>query len=266
VTAPGRSIPVLRSAARDSGTRRTASTAVAMPIGTLTKKIHSQLSRSVRMPPSSRPNAPPPAAIALHTPSALVRSSPSAKVVVMIESAAGETSAPPRPCNARAATSQVSEVARPFNSEANEKIATPQRKSLRRPKRSPARPPSSRKPPNTSVYPLITHCRLAGEKPGSAWMDGSATLTTVASSTTMNWARQRSTTRATGSTRRTRAARRSRLDAQRRRWTLRPPGMGSGGRGSGDDPPGAREASSKRSSRSTSRVRQRPHTFVRREL
>ena len=45
------------------------------------------------MPPSSRPKAPPPAAIAPQTPSALVRSGPSAKVVVMIASAAGETSA-----------------------------------------------------------------------------------------------------------------------------------------------------------------------------
>ncbi len=142
------------------------------------------------MPPSSRPNAPPPAAIALQTPSALVRSSPSANVVVMIDSAAGETSAPPRPCSARAATSHVSEVARPLSSEANEKIATPQRNSLRRPNRSPARPPSSRKPPNTSVYALITHCRFAALKPRSAWIDGSATFTTVASSTTMNCARQ----------------------------------------------------------------------------
>jgi hypothetical protein len=37
-----------------------------------------------------RPIAAPPAAIADQTPSALVRSGPSAKVVVMIESAAGE--------------------------------------------------------------------------------------------------------------------------------------------------------------------------------
>ena len=58
------------------------------------------------MPPSSRPKAPPPAAIALQTPSAFVRSSPSANVVVMIDSAAGETSAPPRPWSARAPTSQ----------------------------------------------------------------------------------------------------------------------------------------------------------------
>ena len=122
-----------------------------MPIGTFTKKIHSQLSRSVSTPPSSSPNAPPPAAIALHTPSAFVRSAPSANVVVMIDSAAGETSAPPRPWSPRVATSQVSLVASPLSSDANEKIATPQRNSLRRPNRSPARPPSSRKPPKISV-------------------------------------------------------------------------------------------------------------------
>ena len=69
-----------------------------MPIGTFTKKIDSQLSDWARMPPSSRPTAPPPAAIALQTPNALVRSGPSGKVVVMMLSAAGETSAPPRPC------------------------------------------------------------------------------------------------------------------------------------------------------------------------
>ena len=97
-TSPARS-------ALDSVISRADSTAAAAPTGTLTKKIHSQLSASMRMPPSSRPKAPPPAAIALQTPSALVRSGPSGKVVVMIESAAGETSAPPRPCSARKAIS-----------------------------------------------------------------------------------------------------------------------------------------------------------------
>ena len=66
-----------------------------MPTGTLTKKIRSHERLSTRMPPSSRPNAAPPAAIAPHTPSAVVRSGPSGNVVVMIDSAAGETSAPP---------------------------------------------------------------------------------------------------------------------------------------------------------------------------
>jgi hypothetical protein len=118
-----------------------------MPIGTFTKKIHSQLSMSVSTPPSSSPNAPPPAAIALQTPIAFVRSS-SANVVVMIDSAAGETSAPPSPCSPRAATSHVSLVASPLRSDANEKTATPQRKRFLLPSRSGA---SGRKPPKISV-------------------------------------------------------------------------------------------------------------------
>ena len=105
----------------------------------------------MRMPPSRSPNAPPPAAIALHTPSAFVRSAPSAKVVVMIDSAAGETSAPPSPCSAREATSNSDDVARPLSSDATVNTITPATNTLRRPIRSPARPPSSRKPPKTSV-------------------------------------------------------------------------------------------------------------------
>src|SRR4029077_20743420 len=50
--------------------------------------------------------------------------------------------------------------------------------------------PSSRKPPNSSVYELITHCSELSVKFRSVWIVGSATFTTVASSTTMNWARQ----------------------------------------------------------------------------
>ena len=69
----------------------------AIPTGTLTKKIHGQERVSTRSPPSTRPTAPPPTAIAAQTPSAFVRSAPSLKVVVTIESAAGETSAAPSP-------------------------------------------------------------------------------------------------------------------------------------------------------------------------
>jgi hypothetical protein len=73
--------------------------------GTLTQSTHSQPSPSVRMPPSRTPAAPPEPATAPHTPSALLRSAPSLKVVVTIESAAGEMIAAPRPCAARAAIS-----------------------------------------------------------------------------------------------------------------------------------------------------------------
>ena len=78
---------------------------VTSPTGTLTKNTHRHEAMSVRTPPISRPTAAPLAAIALHTPSARVRSWLSVNVVVMIASAAGETSAPPRPCSARPAIS-----------------------------------------------------------------------------------------------------------------------------------------------------------------
>ena len=118
VTAPATSDvvgPLLRARVRDE---RRDSSAAAMPIGRLMKKIQRHESDSVRMPPSTRPTAPPPAAIALQTPSAFVRSGPSANVVVTIESAAGETSAAPSPCRARPAISTPDDVARPLSSEA----------------------------------------------------------------------------------------------------------------------------------------------------
>ena len=129
-----------RTAAR-AGTRAT-------PTGTLTKKIHSQPRYFVSTPPASTPTAAPEPPIAPQIPSALLRSAPSSKVVMMIESAAGEMIAAPRPCTARAAISTPSDQARPQRSDAIVKTTTPTRKTRRRPKRSAARPPSSRKPPN----------------------------------------------------------------------------------------------------------------------
>ena len=78
----------------------------------------------------------------------------------------------------------------PLSSDAVVKMTRPMRKSRLRPSKSPARPPSRRKPPNTSVYALTIHWRLASLKPRSFWIDGRATFTIVASSTTMNCARQ----------------------------------------------------------------------------
>src|SRR5438477_269973 len=50
-------------------------------------------------------------------------------------------------------------------------------KTRRRPIRSAARPPSSRKPPNAIAYAVITHWRFACEKFRSRPIDGSATFT-----------------------------------------------------------------------------------------
>ena len=71
--------------ARRSGRSAARAATAAMPIGRLMKKTQRHESVSVSRPPSSRPTAPPPAAIALQTPSAFVRSAPSANVVVTID-------------------------------------------------------------------------------------------------------------------------------------------------------------------------------------
>ena len=68
-----------------------------MPTGTLMKKIHGHENACVSAPPSTRPTALPPIAIAAQTPSAFARSEPSLNVVEMIASAAGEMNAAPRP-------------------------------------------------------------------------------------------------------------------------------------------------------------------------
>ena len=135
----------------DSGIKRIESTKATAPIGTLMKKIHGQENACVSTPPSTRPTADPPDAIAAQTPSALPRSLPSENVVLMIASAAGEMNAAPRPWSARVPISQVELVARPFRSDATVKTTTPARNSRLRPSRSPARPPSRRKPPKTSA-------------------------------------------------------------------------------------------------------------------
>src|SRR5258705_2893180 len=106
----------------------------------------------------------------------------------MIESAAGETSAPPSPCKPRATSSIPSDCETPQMSDAPENSAMPAMNSRRRPSASASRPPSSRKPPKISVYAFSTHDRLCSENPRLVWIVGSATFTTVASSTTMNCA------------------------------------------------------------------------------
>jgi hypothetical protein len=149
--APAKSNEWCCTSALDSGTNRTVSASATAPTGTLTMKIHGHETRSVSTPPSNRPTAPPPAAMALQTPSARVRSSFFVNVVMMMDSAAGERSAPPRPWSPRPITSIVGEEANPFSSEASEKSATPMPKSRLRPTRSDALPPSNRKPPKTRV-------------------------------------------------------------------------------------------------------------------
>ena len=152
-----------------------------MPIGMFTRNTAGQPNTSVSTPPRMAPAAAPDPATAPQMPSARLRSGPGAKIVITSESAAGATSAAPRPWPAREATSQTAFCASPPSSEATTNSAMPIMNSRRRPSRSASRPPRSRKPPNASVYALNTHDRSAGAKPRSPPTEGSATFTIAAS-------------------------------------------------------------------------------------
>ena len=106
-TAPRASKPWVRMS-RLSPSSTGASASAVIPTGMLRKKIHSQLRRSVKTPPSSTPAAAPNPPTAPQTPSAMLRSLPSEKVVIRIESAAGAMIAAPRPWMARAPISDGS--------------------------------------------------------------------------------------------------------------------------------------------------------------
>ena len=111
---------------------------------------------------------------------------------MMIERTAGETIAAPRPWKPRATIRNDSEVARPHASEEAVKTTRPDMNTRRRPSRSAARPPRSRKPPKVIAYMVITHCRLSLVKFRARPIEGSATLTIETSRIVMKKAAQTS--------------------------------------------------------------------------
>ena len=82
---------------------------------------------------------------------AVFRSRPSTNVTVRMESAAGDKSAAPSPCTARAVTNQPLDVASPQKREAVVKTTTPVTKTRRLPSLSATRPPSIKKPPKNNA-------------------------------------------------------------------------------------------------------------------
>ena len=76
---------------------------------------------------------------------------PSRNVVVSSASVDGAAIAAPTPCTARAPSSQAADGASPPASDAAVNSAIPITSMRRRPRRSPARAPSSKRPPNVSV-------------------------------------------------------------------------------------------------------------------
>ena len=140
VAMPGKSTSRVAVSSRDSCVANSVTTTATIATGMLMKKIARQLTSSVSQPPSSGPSASAIADTPAHMPIALPRSA-GGNVLVMIESVPGIISAAPQPWIAREATSQPSVGAKPIVAEAAAKTTTPIRKTLRRPKMSPRRPP-----------------------------------------------------------------------------------------------------------------------------
>ena len=89
--------------------------------------------------------------MAPYTPNALPRSFGSVNVVVSRDSAAGASSAPNAPWQARAVTSMPKLVAAPPTADTTAKPIRPVRKITLRPIRSASRPPNSSRLPNASA-------------------------------------------------------------------------------------------------------------------
>ena len=116
-----------------------------------TYSVHRQDRYSVSAPPSSRPTAPPAAAIAPKTPNALPRSFCSVNVVVSSDSAEGTSSAANAPWQARAVTSMVKLTDAPPIADTPAKPTSPVRNVTFRPSRSASRPPSRSRLPKARV-------------------------------------------------------------------------------------------------------------------
>src|SRR5206468_1603685 len=83
----------------------------------------------------------------------LLRSPPSGKLVVISASAVGAITAPPAPCIALAVSSHHWLVANPPSRDAAENSSSPKTNTRRRPRMSPARPPSRSRPPKVTASP-----------------------------------------------------------------------------------------------------------------
>ncbi len=164
----------------------------ATPTGTLIRNTQRHPAYSVSNPPSTHPDAPPPAAAAVQIPTARRRAAPGSVTALSRASAAGVSRAAASPCSTRAAISTQPAGARPQASDAAVNPARPIVKARRAPTRSAARPPATRNPPKASTYAVTTHCRSSAPKPSSRPRAGRALVTTVTSSTMTNWATQTS--------------------------------------------------------------------------
>jgi hypothetical protein len=122
----------------------------------------------VRAPPRMSPTAAPDAAIVPNTPNARLRSDGMVNVAVRRLSAAGASNAAKTPWSARATTRTPKLGAKPPTADATANPVRPRTNTRLRPRRSPRRPPTSRRLPKDRAYAVMIHWRAPSEKPRSA--------------------------------------------------------------------------------------------------
>jgi hypothetical protein len=115
-------------------------------IGTETRNVQRQL-RLVMRPPTTSPREKPLAPNVVKMDSALLRSRPSAKLVVMMEKPVGAVKAAARPFTNRVAMRMAGSSTSPPRRDAAAKTDRAMRKIRRRPRRSASRPPRSSRLP-----------------------------------------------------------------------------------------------------------------------
>jgi hypothetical protein len=117
----------------------------------LMKKIHRHPAADTSSPPAIRPSVPATAETPPQTAKARLRAGPAGKTELSMASVIGTTNAAPSPSAALVMIMTVSFGASAEASEAAVNRAVPASSTRRRPSRSPARPASSRKPPNGTI-------------------------------------------------------------------------------------------------------------------
>ena len=135
---------------RESTTLASVTITAAMPIGTLTKKIHSQPMPVVMTPPITGPIATAAPVTAPNTPNATPRSRPW-KAWAISASEVANIIAPPVPCTARARLSTRGVPDRPQTAEEIVNTTRPATNTRRRPIRSATAPEVSRKAASVSA-------------------------------------------------------------------------------------------------------------------
>lgn len=126
------------------------STRISTPSGTFSSRPHRHELRPDSVPASSRPPAVLTAPAAVHTAIARLRGAPSSNMLSTRASPLGAASAAPMPWTTRIAVSSSTSDASPRTAAAAVNRATPVRNTRRRPRMSPALPPSSSRPPKAS--------------------------------------------------------------------------------------------------------------------